>query len=276
MEKDHFQVELKEELLKINKSLLNGNMKTNYQKTLSLLEENISLPISDGTNPLICTIISLLNTSDTSSHLISLIIRGILMHFFSENALIAITSNLKSKIRDLEITQAIQFLQKSPDLISNNFPDFYFIQSLLSICFGLLSHKESSISATTLACFQQIVSSISGEIQLFNEKSETYPQIYEQLRKHFGQHEKKLISEAQFTNPTVFILYILYDDLISMSLGQRMQWIQAFPLEKRIVFSLLQIAITASPETIKIIQTNKTICSLFEVASIQNSKDRGT
>lgn len=291
---------LKQELEKFTSFDYPENIRSLANDAVLYFTKNGPLPISDPDSyvvRMISTIFMNPKLAKSSPNLLVSIFNTISNDVFAHkglervlNGIISTTSSESSL--DLEIVKSI--LKYAETNISAHFPHFNLIQILMSILLAMISQSDQSISDESFQSFPKILSALveaveskdqqyqttKGQIPIENESTEEQSNNFTPLQKlKESIIEQKLNFNHQFDqfdqNQFNYILYLIFNDFISIALNQKPQWLLIAPDYKKAqyskaVFDALEIVVRTHHA---LIESEPSLICIFESAVIQSMWD---
>lgn len=226
----------------------------------------LSLPISSIENPVVTCLHKIFSQFQEryAKSFVPILCDCIVNHVFSSNALTSVTSSLLLEINDSIEWQTVHslmdFLQTS---VLENFPDISVVQSYFSIVLQLMAHTNPNISGVSYASFQSMLDILVEAVNSY-KKEDIPPAFLTICTDIFGMQPN------QFEKPLYFILFLLFNDLSCISVGQKTRFLICHIVPKNVIFDVLEMILndyrglfTSCPQ----------LASVFESTVIQSMSD---
>lgn len=226
----------------------------------------LSLPISSIDNPVVtCTTSIFTKYQDKyAKNLVPYICDCIIAHVFSGHGLSSITTSLLLVLNECvewnTVHKLTNFLQTS---VLEDFPDISVVQSYFSIVLQLMAHKNENISNVSYAAFQSMIDILIEAVLSYN-KPEIPNDFLTICTDIFG------MKSNQFEKPLYFILFLLFNDLSCISVGQKMRFLTCQVVPKNVIFDVLEMILR---DYIELFRICPQLGSVFESTVIQSMDD---
>lgn len=226
----------------------------------------LSLPISAIDNPVVTCIASIFTKYQDkyAKNYVPILCDCIINHVFSGNALTSVTYSLLLILNECvdwkTVHKLSSFLQTS---VLEDFPDTSVVQSYFSIVLQLMAHKDENISGVCYASFQSMIDILIDAVKSYN-KDEIPKDFLTICTDIFG------MKSNQFEKPLYFILFLLFNDLSCISVGQKMRFLICQIVPKNVIFDVLEMILS---EYIDLFRICPQLTSVFESTVIQSMSD---